>query len=200
MFFHTPGWELTLFTWINQGSQNQLFDFLMPLFSSSAFLWTLSIILAVAGLRGGRVTMTVVLGLALCIAASDLTCSVIKDSVGRVRPYQSLPGARYMDSGNWETRPLDFEATKRTGSSFPSAHSSNAAAATLFLYAIFRRKTLWLIPLVIGFSRVYLGKHFPMDVMAGWATGLAVAGAVVPAYPIVCNLIRSRWMRYRLRM
>lgn len=200
MYFHTPGWELALFAWINQGWQNPLFDVLMPLFSSSAFLWALGIVLAAVGLRSGRVTMTVVLGLALCIAASDQACYHIKDSVGRVRPYQSLAGTRYQDSGVWKTRPADFTSDKRTGSSFPSAHASNAAAATLLLYAVFRRKALWVIPVAIGVSRVYVGKHFPMDVLAGWATGLAVGAVVVPLYPMLLSLIRSRWMRYRLRV
>jgi undecaprenyl-diphosphatase len=199
MYFYTPGWELTLFTWINQDWQNPIFDVLMPVFSSAAFLWALGIVLAVAGLKNGKVTLTVVLGLALSIAASDLTCSVIKDSVGRLRPYHSLAGTRYLDSGSWKTLPADYAPTKRSGSSFPSAHASNAAAATFFLYAVFRRKSLCLIPLVIGFSRVYLGKHFPMDVMAGWSTGLALGGILVPVYPILFNRIRSLWMRYRFR-
>lgn len=200
MYFYTPDWELTLFTWINQDWQNPVFDVLMPVFSSSAFLWALGIILAVAGLKKGTVTLTVVVGLALSIAASDLTCSVIKDSVGRMRPYHSLAGTRYLDSGSWETRPADYAPAKRSGSSFPSAHASNAAAATLFLYAVFRRKSLWLIPAVIGFSRVYLGKHFPMDVMAGWGTGLALGCMLVPVYPTFFSRIRSLWMRYRLRV
>ena len=200
MYFHTPTWELNLFTWINQDWQNPVFDVLMPVFSSSAFLWALGIILAVAGLKKGKVTLTVVIGLALSIAVSDLTCSLIKDSVGRVRPYHSLSGTRYIDSGVWETRPEDYAPAKRSGSSFPSAHASNAAAATLFLYAVFRRKSLWLIPVVIGLSRIYLGKHFPMDVMAGWGTGLALGSMLVPAYPTFFNRIRSLWMRYRLRV
>ena len=200
MYFHTPGWELALFAWINQGWQNPVFDVLMPLFSSSAFLWVSSLVLAAVGLRTGRVTLTVIVGLALCVAVSDQVCYHIKDSVGRVRPYQSLAGARYQDSGAWKTRPADFTPEKRSGSSFPSSHASNAAAATLLLYAVFRRKELAVIPLVIGVSRVYVGKHFPMDVMAGWATGLAVAAVVVPLYPMLLSRIRSRWMRYRLRV
>ena len=200
MYFHTPGWELALFTWINQGWQNPVFDVLMPLFSSSAFLWALSLVLAAAGLRNGRVTLTVIVGLALCVAVSDQACYRIKDSVGRVRPYQSLAGVRYQDSGVWKTRPADYAPQKRAGSSFPSAHSSNAAAATLLLYAVFRRKGLMAIPLLIGVSRIYVGRHYPMDVMAGWATGLAVAAVVVPLYPMLLSRIRSRWMRYRLRV
>ena len=200
MHFLTPDWDLALFIWINQGMQNALFDTLMPLFSNEAVLWALCIALAAMGLWNRRVPLTVVVGIALCIAVSDLTCYQIKEIAGRVRPYHSLAGTRYQDSGVWKARPADFATDKRSGSSFPSSHASNAAAATLFLYAGWRRKALWLAPLAIGFSRVYVGKHFPTDVLAGWAVGLAVGGIVLLVYPTLCARVRSRWMRYRLRM
>jgi undecaprenyl-diphosphatase len=195
MFFHTPDWEMTLFRWINQSWQNPPFDYLMPLVSSSAFLWVLAITTVAFGLRQGRVSMVVVLALAASIGVSDLTCSLIKDSVGRVRPYKSIGETRYQDSGSWATLPQDFTATKQSGSSFPSAHAANSAAAALVLFATFRKKAIWALPLVIGYSRIYLGKHFPMDVLAGWATGLAVAGVLLPLYPLLWSRLRSRWIR-----
>jgi len=200
MYFHAPGWELTLFGWINQSWHNPFFDLLMPLVSSSAFLWAVALVLAAIGLRQGRVTVTAVLGLALAMAASDLTCSLIKDSANRIRPHHSLAGTRHPEKGGWVTRPADLTPARRSGSSFPSAHAANAAAAALTLYAAFRVKSVWFIPLAIGYSRIYVGKHYPMDVLAGWATGLAVAGLVLTLYPAFCSRIRSRWMRYRLRM
>ena len=195
MFFHTPDWEMTLFKWINQSWQNPLFDMLMPLFSSHVVLWTLAVVLAAIGLKLGRTPMTVVLGLTLSIGASDLTCSLIKESVGRVRPYQSVGETRFQQSGAWATLPQDFTANKSQGSSFPSAHAANSAAAALVLFAAYRKKAIWALPLAVGYSRIYLGRHFPMDVLAGWATGLAVAGALLPLYPALWSRLRSRWIR-----
>lgn len=195
MFFHTPAWEMTLFKWINQTWQNPLFDILMPLFSSHAVLWTLAVVLAAIGLKLGRAPMTVILGLALCIGASDLTCSLIKESVGRVRPHQSVGETRFQQSGTWAVLPQDFTPSKDWGSSFPSAHAANAAAAALVLFVVFRKKAIWALPVAVGYSRIYLGKHFPMDVLAGWATGLAVAAVLLPIYPVVLSRLRSRWIR-----
>ncbi|NLW80620.1 MAG: phosphatase PAP2 family protein [Desulfovibrionales bacterium] len=195
MFFLTPDWEMTLFTWINQHWRCALFDRVMPLLSETAFLWILALAAAALVIFRHRVPATAVLGLCLTIAASDLTCSVIKESTGRIRPYHSIPGTWYVDSGQWVQRPADAPPPRKEGSSYPSAHAANAAAATFVLFRMVRIKSIWLMPILIGYSRIYLGKHFPLDVLGGWAIGLAVSCALLPLYPGVWNRLFSRWMR-----
>ena len=70
--------------------------------------------------------------------------------------------------------------TKEEGSSYPSAHAANAMAAFVILAWLLprSRRLVWTIPLVIGYSRVYLGKHYPTDVLMGWLVGLAAAMVV----------------------
>lgn len=78
--------------------------------------------------------------------------------------------------------------------SFPSGHATfvAACAVTIALYDKPRHRP-WLIAaiLLVGISRIYLGAHFPLDVIAGWALGTTVAIAV--------KFALDRWIAGRRR-
>ena len=61
----------------------------------------------------------------------------------------------------------------RTNTSFPSQHASGAAAVAVLVTRRHPRLAwaFWILALLIGLSRIYLGRHFPSDVLTGFLLG-----------------------------
>jgi undecaprenyl-diphosphatase len=101
-----------------------------------------------------------------CLAVSltyVMASSVVKPLVARARPYQSgLVAARTV------------EPSPATGYSFPSGHAATAVAGALSGARIVpaAAPVLWGLATVMAVSRVYVGVHYPSDVVAGALLGV----------------------------
>ncbi|MGH3145894.1 MAG: phosphatase PAP2 family protein [Rubrobacter sp.] len=86
----------------------------------------------------------------------------------------------------WDTEIAPLIKTP-SSSSFPSGHSATAAAGTLTLSVLYPSFAPALVAaaFLVVLSRVYLGVHFPFDVLAGVAIGIVTAGIVLAGAGLV---------------
>ncbi len=145
--------------------------------------------------------------LALILALGDgLVCNTLKHAVARPRPYAALldvhrPGTqsnrRAMSppalSQAEASAPRIYPPGSRT--SMPSSHAANWFAATMILFIYYRRSLWFMLPaaLVVGFSRIYNGVHYPSDVLAGAILGAGYAAGGVWSLDALWKWAGQRW-------
>ena len=108
------------------------------------------------------------------VAASWIVAEGTKYLFDRARPFM------------WDTEIAPLTRTP-SSSSFPSGHSATAAAGALTLSLLYPpfAPALVLAGALVVLSRVYLGVHFPFDVLAGVIIGTTTAGVVLAGAGLV---------------
>ncbi|MFW6323928.1 MAG: phosphatase PAP2 family protein [Desulfovibrionales bacterium] len=182
--FSLPALDWSLFSLINQEWRNPVFDWIMAFLSHDLTYWILGIsALLWALVSKNRKLILNLIFIAMIMGVTDLWTNGIKHATGRVRPYKAEPGVFYLRDDDWTRRPENFIPKKEDGRSFPSAHAANSmafAVAVLLLWPGKRKKfAILILPLAVGYSRIYLGKHFPFDVLGGWCVGAFTASLLI---------------------
>jgi undecaprenyl-diphosphatase len=118
--------------------------------------------------------------LIIVILVATLVTLQVKNIVHKDRPeYEfNIEGLNYK---------LEYDALSKASSSYPSAHAARSAAFALIISYMLKGKRigrfnlgfiLWLYPLLISLSRVYVGEHYVTDVVGGTILGLIVANFI----------------------
>ncbi len=166
-------WDTTLMHDINAGWSHPLLDFLFPLFRNKFFWLPLYVLCLAWIIYNHRIRHIVLIFLCLFLAifASDtISAKLIKYQVARPRPCQEV---------NMHP-PVIVRVNCGSGFSFPSAHAANHFCLASFLISIFgyffgRWKYMWwLWAILISLAQVYVGVHYPLDILGGAILGIIV--------------------------
>ena len=185
-------WDTAARAWLT-GHHHPAIDILMvglSIIGRGGSVWLmLTLGLFLQDRRRGRAAARVVLALAMSYAVTD---GIVKPLVARARPFEPPSVTRVIDS-----RPDTY--------SFPSGHAAASVAGAMTLSQVWPRgrAVLWVLALLVSFSRIYVGVHYPFDSVVGLAIGLACALAIQGALRVGQRLVvqlhrrgtagRDRW-------
>ncbi len=172
MIEHLKQLDHHLFYGVNHGMGNAFFDWVMPgLRNPKTWIPLYICIVGFCFYTYKKTGVYIIILAAMAVGASDLTGNVIKHSVKRLRPCNSPQMASI----------ITLRVPRSSGYSFTSSHASNHFALAVFLSAVFYRHNKWLwVPALlwaglISFAQVYVGVHYPADVLAGALLGAVIA-------------------------
>lgn len=159
-------WDIALFRLINGQGQNYFLDWFMPFMTDlKNFTYVLPVLSVWVLYKEKKAGVVFLIFIGLTLAITDQFSSrLLKEWLGRVRPCHVLEGVRMLTDCN-------------TSYSFPSSHAVNIFAAAFFLSQPVKKLSLLFfgIAVIVGYSRIYIGIHYPFDVIGGAGIGLLIA-------------------------
>lgn len=177
-------WDTAVFRWINLSLSNSFLDQVMPFFAWNRFFVPAVVVLAVCLVVKGGVRGRVFVAVALVIIALGDTyvINMLKHTLQRPRPFSGIPDSNLL-------------VGKGSSASMPSSHTSTWFAAAFLAFVYYRKSWRFMYPLaaIIAFSRIYVGAHYPSDVVGGAIFGTGYAAAGVTGLQVLWQRLGRDW-------
>ena len=181
MLVSLPEVDTLIFFFINRDFQNRLFDVIMPFITNNVFLLTLPFIAWLCYKDRKKACLALILSLA-SFALADWISHFLKHVFERPRPCNILEGVHLLTGCS-------------RSYSMPSSHAANSFAFVtpfVILYKNNIRYVFLLIAFLVSFSRIYIGVHYPSDIIVGALCGAGLALSLVALY-------NRAYKRYQLK-
>ncbi len=157
--------DLKTFYFINKTLSNQVFDVIMPIITEAKTWLPIIVVFIIyqffrCGIKGKLCIVSLIIGILLC---DQISSALIKELVNRPRPCHIL-------------QDINLLVPCGAGKSFPSSHAANSMMLVTIISLFYNKHRYWLISLAIlvGFSRIYVGVHHPLDVLCGLILGVII--------------------------
>lgn len=157
--------DIEIFRLVNTGMTAPFLDAVMVFMTEKMnFLGAIIVAAALIWILGKRQDRIGLVVLVLLVMSSDLVANAMKHYFMRLRPCHALEGVRLLVGCG-------------KAFSMPSSHAVNIFAAMVFLSARYRKfaALFIVIAVTVAYSRVYVGAHYPADVIAGAVLGSVMA-------------------------
>jgi undecaprenyl-diphosphatase len=188
--------DTQLFFLINQ-QRSPLFDYFFA-FLSHNLSFVIAILAAVLFLSikryKKRFWILIVLVALSFLLADRISVLCFKDVFERLRPSHALEGVNLVKLSSWQLI-YDYKGGQY---GFVSSHAANAfSLATIFALLGKHYKALpiliYLWAILVGYSRVYCGVHYPLDVVAGALLGILIGLSIVFSYKFIYKKYKKRY-------
>ena len=183
--------DKSIFSFFNSTISNPIFDVFFPIITNQD-IWTIPIligviILSIKGGKRGKISSAI---LVIAIILADYSSAqILKPFFQRLRPsHELIDGIRLL-------------VPKGGKYGFVSSHAANifAAATVLGYFYIKYKKLFFTIAVLVAFSRVYVGVHYPADIFFGSLLGYGLAWVVLTLWVMIKmrNLKAGKnWVEY----
>ena len=183
--------DKSIFSFFNSTISNPIFDVFFPIITNQD-IWTIPIligviILSIKGGKRGKISSAI---LVIAIILADYSSAqILKPFFQRLRPsHELIDGIRLL-------------VPKGGKYGFVSSHAANifAAATVLSYFYIKYKKLFFTIAVLVAFSRVYVGVHYPADIFFGSLLGYGLAWVVLTLWVMIKmrNLKAGKnWVEY----